>query len=283
MFKPVELEVRAQCMVQVAQQVQVERSRRAGGVVVGRVQHRRVLLQIHADDEPPLGANHLRHAGKEGRGAGRLEVADARTGEETHPGQPVGCVRQGERAAVVRAGRAHGEPIELLEDGAGGSEQVGERDVHRHVQGRPARFQQQAGLHARTAAVFDEASSLADGFRECRSVGAQDAGFHPRQVVLRQAGDGIEEARAGGVVEELGRHRLGWALEPGQHLRAHVRRFGPQVVKPELPCAVRRHPAPAERRRIASGLAHRRSCGSWRGHGRPALRRSRPAAPSDWP
>jgi len=78
----VEVEIDAEFTVAAGEQVQVEGGGDAGGVVVGRVQHGRVLLEVDADQQAVAAAQLLGHLLEEAQGLQRREVADAGAGEK---------------------------------------------------------------------------------------------------------------------------------------------------------------------------------------------------------
>src|SRR6185369_15737125 len=75
-------EAGAKLAIGACQQVEVERRRHALRVVVGRMQHRRVLDQVGADQERAA-AQHLARDLQETQRLLRREVADRRTGEKS--------------------------------------------------------------------------------------------------------------------------------------------------------------------------------------------------------
>ena len=101
-------------------------------------------------------------------------------------------------------------------------------NIHRHIAGRIRQLiQQQAGLHAAAAAELHQQDALAEQRGHVRAVVAHDLQLGTRGVVLGQLADLIEQRRALGVIEILGRQAFLCAAEavddfPGDRVIAGV-------------------------------------------------------------
>ncbi len=77
------IEVRAELVIEHAQHVAIERGGDAGGVVVGRVQHARVLHEVEAEEQTAVTPEQSPGIAQEPAARRRLEVPD-RAPEEQH-------------------------------------------------------------------------------------------------------------------------------------------------------------------------------------------------------
>ena len=220
------VEVSAQGGVHMGQDVAIETGGDAGVVVVGAQQYVRVLLRVNADDQAAAGLHEAGGVAQENVRRRRIEIADAGAGKERHPGQTRRRCRQLEGACEIGAGGIHGKVRIVVEHGAGGGHQVIFGNVHGHIGARAAGVQQNANLGAAAAAVLHQAAAGGHLGGDRPAIGAQDGNLRSRQVILRQPRDGVEQLRAGGVVEELGRNRLLRQLQAAHHLGGHVRGRG---------------------------------------------------------
>ena len=91
------VEVRAEALVDDAEDIQVELRSDPGRVVVGRVEPRGVLHEVHPDQEPVAGGQDGGGGAEEGRQLVRVQVADGTGQEEEQPVPP------GPRAGRSRA------------------------------------------------------------------------------------------------------------------------------------------------------------------------------------
>src|SRR3954462_12507191 len=82
MLEAVEIEFPVNLAVNPYQEVEIERLRHAGGIVIGRVENTAVLLQIGADDQRRAAAKDLCRIAQESSRLVRLKVADRRAGEK---------------------------------------------------------------------------------------------------------------------------------------------------------------------------------------------------------
>ena len=146
--------------------------------------------------------------------AGR-EVAQ-RAAEEAHEALPVGLGQPVEVALEVADEAVDAQARVLLDQPAGAGPQRALGDVDRHVAAQPAgvghRVEQHAGLVGRARAQLDELAR-AGQLDDLGGARLEDRALGPRRVVLGQLADAVEELRAAGVVEVLGRELL---ERPGQ-------------------------------------------------------------------
>ena len=228
-------EVGAQQGVGVQQQVAVEGRRHAQRIVVGGLQDGLVFHPVDADQDAaarPARSAHGVRLTQQGQRLGGGEVADAgagvehadRRGAEVVPRQPVGGGgRQGQLRREIHAQPQHGYPAVALPQLAHGLAQVVHRNVHRHIGARPQDGEQPRGLGAAARAQIDQHRARRHLLRHGGAVLAEDGGFGARGVVLGQLGDGVEQARAQRVVEELGRDARRRLIQPRGQLGLHGR------------------------------------------------------------
>ena len=229
-----EVEVRPQLAIDALQQVEVEGGGNPGGIVIGRIQHGRCLFQIDADQEQAAGADQLGHHGQEVGGPVRVEVADAGAGEEGHP-RPFGStVRHRHLAGEIGAGGMDLQPGELGGHLLGRHPQVLARDVHGHIGAGLEALEQQADLHATAAARLHQDAAGAHPGRDVGGVGLEDRDLGAGRVILRGLGNGVEELRAAGVVEKLGRDVARPAPQAREHLHRQLGGGRVQVLEANL-------------------------------------------------
>src|SRR6188768_3327219 len=82
MAKARQIEIAAKFAVHPRQDIQIELSRDAGGVVIGGVEHRNVLDEVDADDHGRALPQYAARLAEKLGGILRLEIADGRAREE---------------------------------------------------------------------------------------------------------------------------------------------------------------------------------------------------------
>jgi len=212
----VDVEVRAELAVEHVQQIEVELCRNTRAVVVGGLDHARLLDEVSAEQQVAVVAERLRQRAQEAPPAAGREVADraAEKGDEAGAG---GCRQVPEVALEVADDAVHREPRILLDEELGDGMDRGRADVDgdvaRERAGGGHRVEQHARLLRRARSQLDEL----DGARardDVVGVHLEDQPLRARLVVLGQLADVVEELRAARIVEVLGRQLLQRAGEP---------------------------------------------------------------------
>ncbi len=183
--------------VEMLQGVEVEGGGVAGAVVVGGVQPGRVFLQVGADQQVAVVAGQAAQAGQKiGAGVG-LEVADGGAGEKHQPGHIGGVAGQvgGEiqRLGVVRAHRVEAHRGVFTGQRAAGVEQALPGNLQGHVAVGAPLVEQNAHLLAATGAGLGDHQVVAQLRRHAGGVLAQQRRLGAGGVILRRAGDGVEQ------------------------------------------------------------------------------------------
>ena len=158
MAELVQGKVRSEFIVRPQEEVQVEGSSDALGVVVSWRQDLSTFSQIDADEETIPGVTPCSDAAEKGGCLQRFEIADGRTGKENGATFRYGG-RDGKAEGLVVVG-AHGKDFERkvvsVERGSG-AEQMNARNIDRDISHRRIEMlQQKASLAAAAAAEFDE-------------------------------------------------------------------------------------------------------------------------------
>ena len=119
------------------QEIEVERRGHAGAIVVGRIQHGRILVRIDADQHAAGAANDIPDSGQERLRGDGLEVTQG--GSRVEDDAFAGRQRLEKRPAGIEIG-ANGvdpEPGVLEAERRGGGAQKARRYVDGHVDLRP--------------------------------------------------------------------------------------------------------------------------------------------------
>jgi hypothetical protein len=214
-------EVGAEAPVDHAQDVAVEAGGDAGGVVVRGLQHRAVLHEVDAEQQPiatPQQATHLRQQGQPRR---RVEVADGAP-EEEHEPAAAGRGDVDEVLLEIADDRVHLQVGVVGEQARRRGGHGGLVDVDGGVAQRAgaARLQEAARLQREAGAQLDHVARRQRAHERRRQRVEQrvlDAG----QVVLGQPRDLVEESGADGIVEVLRRQRARARAQTAQHVVGH--------------------------------------------------------------
>jgi hypothetical protein len=222
--EPVDREIEPEAAIEVQQRVAVEGRGHAQRVVVGRVEPRRILLRIDADEQRaarPPPAVLVDGAQEAHRLIGR-EVADARARIEEERRLVRDLRTQDELAGEIRDQADHLHRGEIRRHARERAADLRLGDVHRHV----ARALQEGKPCLRLAAVAGaDVDQLPDRAHRPRDFGAmllEDLALGARGVVLGQLADGAVERAAQLVVEELGRDPRRRLQQAAHHLLALV-------------------------------------------------------------
>ena len=214
------VEVGVELAVEDAQDVAVELGGDALLVVVGGLQHARVLDQVGAHQQVVVGAEQAADRAQEATAAAGLEVADGAAEERDDPrpdrrGHAVEVALEvADHAVHAQAGVLLGERLRAVAHHA-----LGHVDRHVALQraGGVQRVEQHARLRGRARAELDEL----DGARQRRQLGRgllEDRALGARGVVLGQLADPVEQLGAARVVEVLGRQFLERPREAVEHV-----------------------------------------------------------------
>src|SRR5262249_45076786 len=218
--------------VQDREDVPVERGRDTGGVVVRGLEPARVLDEVGTEQERVVRSEASGDGTEELGPAVRIEVPDRAPEERDEAraagGQPV------EVALEVADDRVHVDTWVLDLDGGGGVTQRRfahvERDEPPEGFVRGERVEQQPRLLGRPRAELHERVG-GGAHRDITGVPGEDGALGAGRVVLRQAGDLVEQAATLLVVEPLRREDLRRRGEPGTSVGTER---GGQVVGPEV-------------------------------------------------
>jgi hypothetical protein len=163
------------------------------GIVVGRLQYRRRLDQVYADQQRAAGAGGMGLA-QEGQRVGGGEVADAgaRVEQGARPGADLGRQRQALREVEADAEHVHLRML-ALQTGQRVAQKI-HRDVDRYVALDAEGLEQARGLLTVAGAQIDQAINRAQRARHVLHLAAENGGLGARRVVLGQLGDGGEQA-----------------------------------------------------------------------------------------
>ena len=221
-----DVEVGAQFAIDPHQDVAVERGRDAPSVVVGGLDHARVLPQIDAEQESAAASTQPRRLSQQGERCLRREVAERRAGEVDHPsGGSLPARGQAQRPREVGAQRQHLDVRVFLAQRPGRAAQVLARDVDGHVTGRVAQLVEEApGLEAAATAILDEQATRPQQPGHLRRVPLHDAKLGARRVILLQLRDLLEQGRADLVVEVLARQFLLRGTQAAEHVGTELPR-----------------------------------------------------------
>ncbi len=226
MLEGVKIEVGAELTVQHLQDVLVELSGDAAGVVVGGLEPIVRLDQIGAEQEAIVRPHQGGEAGEKvapGRG---VEVAD-RAAEEGDQATALAVGDALEVVLEVADEAAHGEARVLPDQRLGSlvGDLLGDvdRDVGLQAAGIAHRAEQVAGLCRRAGAELDQRLRPAGGGNDLAAALGEDRALGPGRVVLGQLGDLLEQLRAALVVEVLRRQLLGLGRESGANIASHRR------------------------------------------------------------
>ena len=210
----VQVEVAADQPVHVRQHVEVELGRDTGRVVVGGFEHTHVLAQVHADEQGAVVLHQPTHARQQVERLRAVEIADRRPGVEDQAMRGRQICRQVDALRQVAGQRLHLQRRHVgLQAGHRFLQEVG-RDVDRHVLRRIDGTAQVAGLFAIARTRLDDDAPGPDTPRDLAGMTLEHGRFGAGGVVLRQARDLLEQARAALVVEILGRNARGVARQP---------------------------------------------------------------------
>ena len=231
MTELVHVEIAADLAVQPYQQVEGEIGGHPGGIVVGGLDHRRLLMQVDADQRQPVGAHRVAHGAQQVNGFIAIEIAQRRSGKERQsPSRRPARLRQAHRTGKVGAHRQHFDRGKAPFQPSHAVQQRRARDLDRGVSHRIIQSgQQQLRLAATAAAVLHHVQARAHHGGNIGQARFQQADLHPGQVVLRLVGDALEQLGAAGIVEILGRQPLGAGRQPRHHVGGNPLRGGLQV------------------------------------------------------
>ena len=256
MLEAVDIDIAVELAVDAFEEVEIERRRDPGPIVVGGVEDLGVLFQIDADQHLSPGAEDARIIGKKRDRAVRIEIADRRSGEEPHPLAP-GARQQGqhERPRIIGADGDHRDRRKILGESSSGITQMLARNVHRNIGGGPVeRVQQNADLLAGAAAELDQPAMRTHLSRDFGGILFEDRDLGPRRIIFGQPADLFEEPGTARVVEEFARDRFAGADEPAEHGIAKALLAGRQIMKgkmgvaaPHQMSSASRSPAKAQR------------------------------------
>ncbi|CEE55398.1 hypothetical protein XAC2852_120022 [Xanthomonas citri pv. citri] len=229
--KAVQIEIAPDLAIEPRQQVQGELGGDAGCVVVGRFDQPGVLVQIDTDQGATVAAHGLAHRIQQFDRGSIGEIAERRAGEEHHvPPRRALRIGQAQRFGEVGAHRQHLDLRKLLGQPRGAFQQRRARDFQRRVGHHIAQaLQQQFGLAAAAAAVFDHVYASADRLCDRAHAGFQQTQFGTGEVILRLLRNGFEQLRAARIVEIFRRQRLGRLRQPRQCIGGDVVRLRAQV------------------------------------------------------
>ena len=207
------VEVGVELAVEDAQHVEVELGGDALAVVVGGLEHRRVLDQVGAEQQEAVVVEPRAQLAQEAPARAGGEVAD-RAAEEGDDARGAGLRRRdlGEVVLEVAGDALDLEAGVLLGQRGGGVADHAAVDVERHVALDRSGVEQHARLVGGAGAELDELARAGHRHDVVRAR-LQDRPLGAGRVVLGQLGDAVEELRAAGVVEVLGRQLLG---RPGE-------------------------------------------------------------------
>ena len=199
MGKAIQPEIGRGLAVQPGQKVQVEGGGDAFRVVIGGDQSEGVFLQIHADQQMAIMAQHTGRAAQEGDRLVGQQVADGRSGEKAQPATGHAGWRivqgQGGHLHEIAMHRPHGQPRMVAGQGGAGRHHVLDRNVDRHIGHRIAqRIQHQPGLDRRAAAEFDQRGAASGAGGDLGRPHMQDPGLGAGGVIGGKAGDAVEQA-----------------------------------------------------------------------------------------
>ena len=199
-------EIAADQGIEIVEQVQVERRGDPEGIVVGGLQDGFGFDQVHADQKAAAWAL-LPYPGEERERFRRREVSDRRPGIEEQAVVAANRIGQAQSQRKVAADTEHFQVRKItLERG-----QRMPQEVHGHVHGdilaRLERLKQAARFLAVSRSEVDQCRLGSRRAHHAVAARLQQRPFRAGRIVLRQFGDGLEQARAERPVEILGRHR----------------------------------------------------------------------------
>ena len=205
------VEVGVELAVEHAQHVAVELGGDALGVVVGRLEHARVLDEVGAHQQVVLRAEQARDLAQEAAPAARREVAD-RAAEERDDARALGrrarWSRWRSKSPITPCTR---RPGYSLVSALAQSRTIDSVTSTRHVAAQRARAVQRVEQHARLGrgpgAQLDELDRAGDR-RDLVGRALEDRALGARRVVLGQLADAVEQLGSARVVEVLGRQLL---------------------------------------------------------------------------
>ena len=228
-----QLEIRTEFPVDAGEQIEIEGCRHTLAVIIGRLQNLPVLLEIDTDQQTTAGAG---QPGKPGQHPDCLPgfiVADAGAREENDPWP---FQRPGQRhiGGKVRATGTHLEPGAFGREGGGRRAQMIAGDIDRDIAPRLEAVEQASHLDAAATARLQQPAPAAAGGSDLLATAVENRHLGPGRIVLRQFADGIEQSRAGGVVEELRRNGPGACGEPFEYRPPQVRGRRTRIVEAEV-------------------------------------------------
>ncbi len=206
MGEAVDIDIGAKLALDAVKQIEIEGGGNAAGIVIGRDQDRRILLQIDADQERTVLAEQPRRVGEKRARLVMAEIADGRAGEESE--LAAAPRRQGQRRDAGEVGDEgpDGKPVMALLEPACGFGKELLRHVDRDIGvDRGKRGKQEARLAARSGAELDQHVGVTHLGRDLGAMIGEQRRLHPRRIILLELGDLLEQLRAAGVVEEPAR------------------------------------------------------------------------------
>ncbi len=204
-----EVEIAAELAVDADQHVEIEARGDAGRIIVGVVKHALVLFEIGADDHLRALAQDIAGAAQEGAGLMRLEIADGRARKEADLRHARDLRRQREWRGEVGGNGIDGKIGEIPAQAVGLRIEEFAGYIDGDVGRERALLQQQADLGGCARAEFDQRRAVGDDRGDLGAAIAQDAELGPGRIIFRQLGDGLEQLRAGRIVEIFRRQALG--------------------------------------------------------------------------
>ena len=216
-------EVGAELAIDHIQHVAVELRGDALGIVIGGLEHGAVLDEIGPEQERVIATQERRDLAQQRPPRLRHEVADRATEQRHQSWRVTARWKLAEVPLEVADHPVDRQRVVVVDELLGGLANDGLGHVERDVAAQGARLlhrvEEDPRLDRRTRSELDE---LAGAGERDDLVGAfaQDLELGAGRVVLGELGDLLEQLRAAGIVEVLGRQFLERAREPGEDVAA---------------------------------------------------------------